>query len=178
MAKRASPEHGRRAVMIIAFEMFRDEEYAEPKAVLKKAGFKITTASSKLGEATGRFGLKANIDLTLDQVKVEDYDAVLFIGGPGSHGYYQDPTAHRIAQEAVKQEKLLGAICAAPGILAHAGVLKGKRATVHEGDIDALKQGGAIYTGKGVEIDGKIITATGPSTAKAWGEAIVKTLKL
>jgi protease I len=162
--------------MIIAFEMFRDEEYAEPKAVLEKAGYQITTASSKLGEATGRFGMKAKVDITLDQLKVADYDAVLFVGGPGSHGYYQDPLAHRIAQDTVKQGKVLGAICAAPGILANAGVLKGKKATVHEGDIDTVVKGGANYTGKGVEIDGKIITATGPSTAKAWGEAIVKAL--
>ena len=166
----------KKAVMIVAYDMFRDEEYAEPKAVLEKAGFQITTASSKLGEATGRFGLKAKVNLTLDQVNAEDYDAVLFIGGPGSHGYYQDPLAHRIAQEAVKQGKLLGAICAAPGILANAGVLKGKKATVHEGDIDTVVRGGANYTGQGVEIDGKIITATGPSTAKAWGEAVVQAL--
>jgi protease I len=170
-------EMAKKAVMIIAFEMFRDEEYAEPKAILEKNGFQVTTASSKIGTATGRFGLKAKVDITLNQLKAEDYDAILFIGGPGSHGYYQDPLAHRIAQEAVKQGKLLGAICAAPGILANAGVLKGRKATVHEGDIDALKEGGAIYTGKGVETDGKIITATGPATAKAWGEALAKAIQ-
>jgi len=164
----------KKVVLIVAFEMFRDEEYAEPKAVLEKNGFEITTASSRLGEASGRFGLKAKVDITLGQVKVEDYDTVLFIGGPGSHGYYLDPQAHRIAKEAVEQGKILGAICAAPGILANAGLLKGKKATVHEGDIDALKQGGATYTGKGVEIDGKIITADGPKNAKAWGEEVVR----
>ena len=167
-----------KALMIIAHEMFRDEEYAEPKSVLEKVGFEITTASSKLGEATGRFGLKAKVDLTLDKVKVEDYDTVLFIGGPGSHGYYQDPLAHRIAKEAVEQGKVLGAICAAPGILANAGLLKGKKATVHEADIETLTKGGATYTGKGIEIDDKIITADGPKNARAWGETIVKALKL
>jgi len=166
----------KKIVMIVAFEMFRDEEYAEPKAILEKNGFKITTASSKMGIATGRFGLKAKVDITLNQVKADDYDAILFIGGPGSHGYYQDPLAHHVAQEAVKQGKLLGAICAAPGILANAGLLKGKKATVHEGDIDSLVQGGAKYTGNGVETDGNIITADGPKNAKAWGEEIVRSL--
>src|SRR3989339_350786 len=128
----------KKTLMIIAHEMFRDEEYAEPKAVLEKAGFQVTTASSQPGEATGRFGLKAKVDLTLDKVKVDDYDAVLFIGGPGSHGYYHDPLAHRTAKEAVEQGKVLGAICAAPGILANAGLLKGKNATVHEGDAETL----------------------------------------
>ena len=166
----------KKAVMIIAFQMFRDEEYDQPKQILEKAGFQVVTASSQLGTASGKFGMTAKVDVLLEDVKVDDYAAVLFIGGPGSHGYYDDPMAHALAQEAIKQEKLLGAICAAPGILAYAGVLKGKKATVHEGDIAALKQGGAIYTGNGVEIDGNIITATGPSTARDWGEAIVKAL--
>jgi len=165
----------KKIVMIIAFDKFRDEEYAEPKKVLERAGIEVTTASSKLGTATGKLGMKVKVDIALDKVKVEDYDAILFIGGPGSHGYYDDPTAHKIAQETIKQGKLLGAICAAPGILAKAGVLKGKKATMFD-DTGVLAEGGATYTGKGVEIDGKIITATGPSTAAAWGDAIVKAL--
>jgi len=161
--------------MIIGFENFRDEEYRDPKAVLEKAGVEVTTASAKLGTARGKHGMSAKVDITLDQVKVEDYDAILFIGGPGCYVYYDDPSAHKIARETIKQGKILGAICAAPGILANAGVLKGKKATMFTDD-GTLAKGGAAYTGKGVEVDGKIITATGPSTAKAWGEAIVKAL--
>lgn len=167
---------GKKVVMIIAFEGFRDEEYRDPKAVLEKAGISITVASSKLGTAKGKFGMPAEVDLTLNQVKAADYDAVLFIGGPGCYEYYNDPAAHKIAQETIKEGKILGAICAAPGILANAGVLKGKKATMFTDD-GTLAKGGATYTGKGVEIDGKIITATGPQTAKAWGEAIVKALQ-
>ena len=166
----------KKAVMIIAFEGFRDEEYREPKAVLEKAGIEVTTASSKLGTATGKLGMKAKVDIILDQVKISNYDAILFIGGPGCYSYYNDSTAHKIAQEAVKEGKLLGAICAAPGILANAGVLKGKKATMFTDD-GTLAKGGATYTGKGVEVDGKIITATGPSTARAWGEKIKEALR-
>lgn len=163
-------------VMIIAFERFRDEEYSFPKEVFEKAGIKVTTASSKTGTATGKLGMEARVDITLEQVRVADYDAVLFIGGPGSFNYYDNEECHKIAQETIEQNKILGAICAGPGILARAGVLKGKKATMFE-DTGELAKGGAVYTGKGVEIDGKIITATGPSTAKAWGEAIVRALK-
>lgn len=165
----------KKIVMIIAFEKFRDEEYSYPKEVFEKAGFEVVTASSKMGTATGKLGMKARVDITLDQVKVDDYDAVLFIGGPGSLDYYDNPTCHQIAVETIKEGKLLGAICAAPGIIAKAGVLKGRKATMFE-NTGVLKENGATYTGKGVEIDGKIITATGPQTAKAWGEAIVRSL--
>jgi len=166
----------KKAAMIIAFENFRDEEYKEPKDFLEKSGVEITTVSSKLGTAKGKYDMPAKVDLTLDKLKVSDYDAILYIGGPGSYDYYDDPTAHRIARETVKAGKILGAICAAPGILANAGVLKGKKATMFADD-GTLAKGGATYTGKGVEIDGKIITATGPSTARAWGEAIIKAWK-
>jgi len=165
----------KRILFIIAFDKFRDEEYDIPKKIFEKAGIDVATASSKAGMATGKYGMKAKVDLTLDSVKVEDYDAVLFIGGPGCYDYYDDPTAHKIAQDTVKEGKILGAICAAPGILANAGVLAGKKVTMFE-DTGVLKQSGATYTGKGVEVDGKIITATGPNTAKAWGEAIIKAL--
>ena len=135
----------------------------------------VTTASARLGTATGKLGLKQKVDITLEQVKVADYDAVLFIGGPGSLDYYENPTCHKIAREALAQGKVLAAICAAPGILALAGVLQGKKATMFE-DIGEIGKGGGTYTGSGVENDGKIITATGPDTARAWAEAIVKAI--
>ncbi|MFC1768062.1 DJ-1/PfpI family protein, partial [Candidatus Margulisiibacteriota bacterium] len=61
--------------------------------------------------------------------------------------------------------------------IANAGALKGKKATSFPGVADTVKAGGAIYTGKGVEADGKIVTADGPGSAKAFGEAINKALK-
>jgi len=82
----------KQVAMVIAFARFRDEEYSIPKDVLTKAGYKVVTVSSQLGEATGKLGLKTKVDLTLDQVKVPDYDTVLFIGGPGSFDYYENTT--------------------------------------------------------------------------------------
>lgn len=165
----------KKAVMIVAFENFRDEEYRDPKAILEKAGVKVTTASSKLGAATGKLGMQVNVDKTLDQLNVTEYDAILFVGGPGSFQFHHDPQAHKIVQTAAAQGKILGAICGAPPILGYAGVLKGKKATMFDDTGDFAKVG-AIYTGKGVEIDGNIVTATGPKTAKAWGEAVAKLL--
>ena len=164
-----------RAVMVIAFNQFRDEEYSEPKKVLEAAGINVTTASTQVGTATGKLGLKVKTDLTLNDLKVTDYDAVIYIGGPGSYDFRDDPLAHQIAQETIAQGKVLAAICAAPGILAKAGVLQGKKFTMFTDDGSAA-EGLATYTGKGGEIDGKIITATGPETAKAFGQAIVNAI--
>lgn len=163
----------KKALLIVAFDKFRDEEYAEPRRVLEEAGWQVTVASSQLGTATGKLGLKVKVDATLDKVIAKDFDAVMFVGGPGANVYYHDPLAHQLAKGAIEHNKVLGAICGAPPILAYAGVLKGKKATMFT-DTGDLAKGGATHTGQGVEVDGKIITATGPHTAKAWAEAIIE----
>lgn len=163
----------KKILMIVANKGFRDEEYAIPKNIFIKAGFIVVTSAKNPGIAIGKFGLKINVDITMDEVNVADYVAILFIGGPGCYDYYDDPKAHEIAKQAYDDDRILGAICAAPGILAHAGLLQGKKATMFADD-GTLAKGGATYTGADVEVDGKIITATGPTTAKAWAETIVK----
>jgi protease I len=162
-------------LMIIAFQRFQEKEYDPPRAILEKTGYQVATASSLPGQATNKSGGKIRVDLTLGQVKVADYQAILFIGGPGSFDYYDDADCHRIARETVEQGKLLAAICAAPGILARAGVLKGKKATMFD-DTGEIAKGGGTFVHQGVVSDGKLITATGPDTARAWAEAIVRWL--
>lgn len=166
----------KRILMIIAFEGFRDEEYAEPKAVLENAGAKVVTASTKTGTAIGKLGLKTKVDLTLDQIHVPDYDAVLFIGGPGSYQFHHDKKAHDIVNETVAAGKVLGGICAGVNTLAQAGTLKGKTVTSFSGVAEEVKAAGAIHTGQGLEVDGKIVTADGPAHAKAFGEMVWRLL--
>ena len=168
----------KKALMLIAKSEFQDEEFAKPKEVLEKNGVKVTVASTVLTEVTGMNGAKAKPDILLSDVQVSDYDAIIFIGGSGAVQYLNDPVAMKLAQDAVDADKIVGAICIAPVILANAGVLKGKKATVFFSEVDKLKAKEVNYTAKGVEIDGKIITADGPGSAQEFGEAIYKALTL
>lgn len=165
-------------VFIIAEKVFRDEEYQVPKEVLAKAGIKVITASTTTGEAVGKLGLKVKPDILVSQVDIANLDALIFIGGGGASQYFNDQLAHRLAKEAAEKGKIYGAICIAPTILANAGLLRGKKATVFPSPdgIEALKKGGAVYTRGDVEIDGKLITGCGPEAAKEFGEALVKML--
>jgi protease I len=162
--------------MIIAPVNFRDEEFYEPKTILEKSGVRVTTASTTTGTAKGKLGAAVKPDILLKDVRVSDFDAVIFVGGSGAAVYLDDPAAQRIAQEALKQNKILGAICVAPAILARAGVLRGRNATVFEDDADELKNNGALYTGAAVEKDGNIITGSGPQAAREFGFALAKAL--
>ena len=168
----------RKVLMIIAPENFRDEELLHTKEELKRAGIEVTVASTKVAETRGMLGARVMPDIKLDQVKVDDYDGIVFVGGSGSAVYFKDNRAISIASEAQKKGKKVGAICIAPVILANAGLLRGKRATVFPGEYEKMiVSKGAVYTGKPVEVDGDIITADGPTSAREFGRAIAKSLK-
>jgi len=167
--------------MVIAFRDFRDEEYFIPKQTLESAGAFITTASTSSGKAIGKLGGEAEVNVLLEDLKVAGYDAVLFIGGPGAANYNEDETCQRIARETVGANKVLGAICIAPAILAKAGVLEGKKATVWSSIMDKsavkiLEEGGADFQKEPVVVDGKIVTASGPSAAKEFAQKIIEVL--
>lgn len=168
----------KKVLLIIAPENFRDEELLHTKEELERAGMATKVASSKKGEVRGMLGAKVIPDITLEQVKVDEYDGIVFVGGSGSAVYFEDKKAISIAREAFKKGKTVGAICIAPVILANAGVLKDKRATVFPGDyVQKIVDGGAIYQEKPVVVDGKVITANGPGAAREFGRTLAKALR-
>ncbi|MDI6641582.1 MAG: DJ-1/PfpI family protein [Elusimicrobiota bacterium] len=163
---------GKKIAMIIASKEFRDEEYLKPKEILSQAGAEITTVSSSLSTSVGMFGAKAKPEMLLSDLKVDDFDAIIFVGGVGSSEYWDDPTAHKIAQDAASANKILAAICIAPQTLANAGILKGKKVAAFPSIKSQLTQKQAVYSLKAVEVDGNIITGSGPEAAREFGEAI------
>jgi protease I len=167
---------GKKVVMVIASKNFRDEELFEPKEIIEKAGGNVTVASSSLNISEGMKGGTSKPDVLLNDVKADDFDAVVFVGGSGASEYWKNPTAHALAKAAADGGKLVCAICIAPVTLANAGLLDGKNATVWKSERGVIKKKGARYTGEDVEVDGKFITADGPKSAAKFGRAIVRAL--
>ncbi len=167
------------ALFIVAQQGYQDLEYGVPKQILEQAGITTVTASKERGVAQGKMS-STKVELALKEVRVEEYDVIIFVGGPGAVRYQQDKDAWRIVREAVERGVLLCAICIAPTILAYAGVLKGKQATAwnEDGEQEPLfRRMGIIYTGNAVTQDGKIITANGPGAARDFGKKIVEVLQ-
>lgn len=161
---------------IIAPKGFQDQEYGDSKKAIENEGHDVITASTQK-EAIGKFGAKVKVDILIQDINSEDYDALALIGGPGCYIYFEDQAIHKIAKSFYATAKPTCAICAAPSILANAGLLKGKKATCWEGESENLIAKEAFYTGETVTQDGIIITADGPSSAKKFGEEIAKILK-
>jgi protease I len=166
----------KKIVMIVAQADFRDEEYQAPRGVFQQAGYAVSVASDTAGDCVGKFGLVVRPDVLTAAVNMRDYDAVVFVGGSGCKGFWDDTVCHRIAREAASLGKIVSAICSAPVIVARAGLLAGKKATCFPGDAEALRAGGALYSARAVETDGIFITADGPGAATAFGETIVEAL--
>ena len=165
---------GKNILMIIASRDFRDEELFKPKEIFEKSGAKVIVASSTTREAKGMLGAKITPDILISDVNVADYDAIVFVGGAGAKEYWDNKTAHKIAKKAYNDGKVVAAICLAPVTLANAGLLDGKKATVFSGAKSNLEAKGAKYTGKSVEVSGKIVTGNGPNAAKKFGKKVLE----
>ncbi len=163
--------------MIIAFQGFRDEELLVPKGIFESRGYNVEVFSSRKGQAQGMVGTKIKVDKTLEDIDVDKFQAVIFVGGIGAKEYWDSPQAHKIARETLSKGKILGAICIAPVILANAGVLSSKKATCWSSEGGRLVEKGAEFTGMPVEVDGNIITASGPDFAEDFALKILEALR-
>lgn len=169
----------KKVLMIIAPKDFRDEEFREPKAILEKKGIKVTVASTATGTAKGMFGMQVIPDATVDKVNISEFDAVVIVGGSGSQTYlWNNLQVHKIVQSLHQQGGLVAAICISPVVLAKAGILEGKKATVFRTatTLNELKKVGALISDAPVMVDGKIITGKGPEAAREFGQKIAESV--
>jgi len=169
----------KKVALIIAFTGFQPLEYGKPKEILMENGVEVVTVSDKRGIATLETGEMIHVDMDLSEFVLDDYDGIFWIGGPGALSHLDNEISHEILLKLNYKNKLFGAICISPRILAKAGVLKNRKATGWDGDGQVqvvLESGGAEYIAHSVVVDGNIITANGPMAAEKFGEAILKNL--
>ena len=161
---------------VIAPERFRDEELFVPQAVLTQKGWEVTIASTQTGVATGMLGGTATATTTIAQADANQYQALVVVGGYGSVEFLWDNAElHQLVNAFYKAGKVVSAICVSPVVLAKAGVLTGKNATVFEmpESLESFIASRVTYTGEGVTItDKNLITAQSPAQADAFAQAV------
>jgi protease I len=166
----------KKVIMIIAPENFRDEEYFHTRESLERGGLDVRVASTVRTAVSSIEKREAEVDMLLSEVVPDQYDGIVFVGGSGAKEYFKNETALLLAQKFFEGQKIVAAICVAPMILAHAGILSGKKATVWDGSGNELRSFDVNYTGEDVTVDGKIITGNGPKSSYKFGEAVAKAL--
>jgi len=173
-----------KVLFIIAPRNFRDEELAVPRSILQEAGHEAEIASTTTATVRGMLGLEVNPDLTVEEAlgELEGYSAVIVVGGSGAPELAKHLEVLKLLKKAVDQGKIIGAICLGPQILAQAGILEGRRATVWCSALDnrpvkILEAKGATYVAQDVVQDGDITTANGPAAAEQFANAILNKLR-
>lgn len=142
--------------------------------VLRRAELGVITVGVGSKQITGAHGLTITADKsTTDLVTFSDVDAVVLPGGmPGTLNLEKDKVVRKFIEFAECNGRLIAAICAAPSILGHMGLLEGKKATCFPGFEEQLT--GAEYIDESVVRDNNLITAKGAGVAIDFGLEIVK----
>lgn len=143
--------------------------------ILRRAEIEIVIASLLPGPVTGAHNIIIIPDTTLDAVNADVFDMIVLTGGqPGTDNLNADPRIHALLNDFAAKSKLIGAICAAPIVLAAAGLLHGKSVTCYPTYRNKLD--GAVYEDKSVITDGNLITSKGPGSAMNFALEIVARL--
>ena len=166
-----------RIVMVIANKGFRDEELSKPLKYFKDEGFSVDIASTALSTAEGMLGMRIKPDIIIEEIKLEDYKALVLIGGIGATTLWDSGALAYKLKQADLENQVVAAICIAPIVLAKVGMLKGKRATVWPQESQRLIDYGVEYVFEDVVVDGNLITASGPGAALSFGRKIVEGIR-
>lgn len=169
-----------KVLMIIAQVDFQPVEYNDTKNVLESEGNQVVTASLAKETAVGKDGSEVMPDVAVDDVSSEEYDAVVVIGGPGAPVLGKYDSVIALLKSFKDEGKVVAAICIAPTILALAGVLDGKKATVWNKDEmqeKILHKYGAEFLDEPVVVDGNVVTGNGPDAAKDFGKAVADVIQ-
>lgn len=145
--------------------------------LLRRAGIEVVTAGLQPGIVKASRGTQLVPDATLDAVLRDEFDMIVLPGGmPGAQHLREDPRIIALLKKMAEQGKYTAAICAAPTVLAEAGLLVGKRVTSYPGFLDKLDVPGMAYLKDAVVKDGKILTSRGPGTAMDFALALIEAL--
>ncbi|MEW5838729.1 MAG: DJ-1 family glyoxalase III [Pseudomonadota bacterium] len=156
---------------------FEELEAISLSNILRRAGIEVITAGLHPGTVCASRGTVVTPDVLLEQVMEDDFDLVVLPGGlPGADNLRDDPRIIHLLQRTHADGRLVGAICAAPKVLAQAGLLQGRRATHYPGALSAEALQGVNDSAAAIEMDGRVLTSRGPGTAMDFALALVEQL--
>lgn len=162
-------------VYLLLADGFEEIEALLPLDILKRGGVEIRTVGITGKTVTGSHGVCVTADITADEAR-EDAEMVILPGGmPGAANLDASPAVDRLLDAAKKRGARMAAICAAPMVLGHRGLLAGKRAVCYPGFEKDLE--GAIPCTERVVCDGTVTTAVGMGAAADLGFSLLSQLK-
>ena len=159
-------------VYVFLADGFEEIEALATVDIIRRAGIECTTVGVTGSTVTGAHSISVKTDINIENLNMDKASAVVLPGGmPGTTNLEKDERVINAVKYAANKGILLAAICAAPSILGHLGMLTGKKASCYDGFEDALI--GAEFIPDSVCVDGNIITACGAGMANDFALEIV-----
>lgn len=163
-------------IYVFLAQGFEEVEALTPVDLLRRCGKNVVTVGVNDNIIVGSHNIPVVTDTITQEVVLNDeIEMIILPGGmPGTVNLENNPVVQQAIDFCVKNNKFIGAICAAPSILGHKGLLKGKKAVCFEGFEDQLE--GADVQNSAVAADGNIVTARGAGVAVQFGLKLVEVL--
>lgn len=165
-------------ILIMATHGFEQSELEGPLQQLKAKGAEVDVAAPDAGEIKGwrggDWGAAIRVDLTLDEVSVSDYDALVLPGGVINPDKLRvNKKALAIIKDFLAAEKVVAAICHGPWLLIEVGAVKGREVTSYNSIRTDVINAGGLWVDKPVATSEGIITSRNPGDIDAFVEKII-----
>ena len=164
-------------VAIFVEDIYEDLELWYPLLRLQEEGAEtVVVGPGDAKEHHGKYGYPVAVDKAIQEVDVEQFDALVIPGGYAPDRMRRHPAMVAFVRGMVQQGKIVAAICHGPWMLASAEVVAGKTVTSFFAIKDDLVHAGAIYKDAEVVVDGNLITSRKPADLPAFLAAIIAAL--
>ncbi len=164
-------------LLAVVADGFEETELIAVVDCMRRLGVEVVVAGLSAVELNGAHQIALKADALLDDLDVEAFDGIFLPGGlPGAATLYDSVEVGCWVSEMNNAGKVVSAICAAPIVLAKAGLLVNRKFTMYPGFDSYLN--GAEYTAAPAEIDGNIVTGKGPGAVYAFAGKLAEALGL
>ncbi len=164
-------------VLILAANGVEDLELYYPYLRLLEEGVDVDVAAPEKGVIKCKYGYQFKVDLSINDVKPEEYDGLILPGGKAPERIRIYAKTIEIVKHFSNTGKPIGAICHGPQVLISAGIIKGRRVTCYIGIRDDVIVAGGKYEDKEVVVDGNIVTSRNPFDLPYFMREFIKLLK-
>lgn len=165
-----------RRVLILVEQAYEDLELWYPKIRLEEEGMRVVVAGPDRIRYVGKYGYPCMPDATLDQVRADDFDALVIPGGWAPDKLRRLPVVLELVRAFDRARKPIAMICHAGWVPVSAKILKGRKVTGVSAIRDDLENAGAVFTDQSVVVDGNLISSRTPADLPEFCRALIAAL--